>query len=247
MSAMPPPPPNMSAPPGYIAYGGSNQGAYASFQRIGGVARWLGITLIVLVPVLLLAVLKSFGDRTKAQDFLAGKISEGSFKRDIGATALLGLLSAAVLIATAVLTIIWMYRIAKNLQALNRVGTWKPGWAIGGWFVPPFILYVVPFLMLRDLWKGSDPDSGHDWRTNRVGAIVNIWWVLYGLAPVLFLSVTFSNFSVSRSTTSAANQLVDRFGVSIGSSVLQIASAVTFLLLVRQLTARHQQLINESQ
>jgi hypothetical protein len=28
---------------------------------------------------------------------------------------------------------------------------------------------------------------------------------------------------------------------------LQIAAAVTFLLLVRQLTARHQQLINESQ
>ncbi|MCU1366421.1 MAG: hypothetical protein JWN39_2060, partial [Ilumatobacteraceae bacterium] len=180
---MPPPPGNLAPPPGYVPYGGANQGAFGAFQRTGGLAKWLGIALMVLIPVQLLALLKSASDRSKARDFISGKISEDDYTRSVGLSGLLGLLSFAVFAAVAVLTIIWMFRMARNSQIIGRIGTWKPGWAIGGWFVPPFVLYVVPFLMFRDLWKASDPDSAADWRTNRVAPIVNVRWVLYGIAP----------------------------------------------------------------
>ena len=243
----PPPPPNMAPPPGYVPYGASTRGAYAAFQRVGGLAKWLTIVLIVLVPVLLWTMINSFSVRSEAKDFLAGRVSEDDLKDKIAASAGIGVISLIVLIATAVLTIIWMYRIAKNLQVMNRVATWKPGWAIAGWFVPPLVLYVVPFLMFRDLWKGSDPDTSHDWRSNRASPIITIWWILFGLAPIVFISATVATFSIDSSTSKQAKDLVDRFGVSIASSLAQIGAALCFVVLVRQLTARHQQVTYETQ
>jgi len=237
----------MAPPPGYVPYGASTRGAYATFQRIGGLAKWLTVLMIVIIPVQLFSLINLWAVRDKAEDFLAGRGSEDDLKDQITSSAGIGLLSFVVLVAAAVLTIIWMFRIAKNLQALNRVGTWKPGWAIGGWFVPPLVLYVVPFLMLRDLWKGSDPGTTHDWRSNRVSPIVTLWWILFGLAPLVTITATLSTFSIDKSTTKQANNLVDSFGITIASNLAQIGAAVCFLILVRQLTARHQQVTYETQ
>lgn len=243
---VPPPPPSMAPPPGYMPYGGANQNAFGSFQRIGGLAKWLGISLFALIAVQLVSVAKSVSDRGSAQDFIHEKITEDQYTKSVGLSALLGLLSFVAFAAVAVLTIIWMFRIAKNLQLMQRVGTWKPGWAIGGWFVPPFVLYVVPFLMMRDLWKGSDPDTSGDWQSNTVASIVNVWWVLYGLAPVLFLGVTFSSFQLDRSAIDAAKEIDDKFAITLASSAAQVVAAVVFLLLVRQLTERHRRTTSEA-
>ena len=65
---------------------------------------------------------------------------------------MIGVAQGALQIAAAVVVIIWMYRLAWNHRALHRGGTWGPAWAIGGWFLPP-IVYVIPTLMLHELWK----------------------------------------------------------------------------------------------
>ena len=52
-----------------------------------------------------------------------------------------------------------MYRIATNVRAFQRQTTWSPLFAIFGWMLPPFVLYVIPFLMLRELWKASDSEQ----------------------------------------------------------------------------------------
>ena len=245
-AAMPPPPPLLSPPPGYIPYGAANQGGSGSFQRVGGLGKWLVITMMVLIPVQALSVITSIGDRSKARDFIASRINEDDYTSTVGLAALLGLVSFALFLAVAVLTMLWMFRMAKNAQVMHRIGTWKPGWAIGGWFAPPFVLYIIPFLMFRDLWKASDPESTEDWRRNRVGAIVNVWWVLYGLAPLAFLSVTFSSFQLDRTAIDAAKEIDSKFDVTLVSSVVQVAAAVAYLLLVRELTARHRRTINET-
>jgi ABC-type Fe3+ transport system permease subunit len=137
---------------------------------------------------------------------------------------------------------------AKNQVELRRAGTWGPAWAIAGWFVPPCILYVIPYLMLRDLWKASDPNSAEDWKRNPVGPIVHIWWFLFGLLPIAFISVTVGNFRFNANSddVDAADKLVDGFNVSVASAVVQLAAAVAFLLLVTQLSARHRQTIGEA-
>src|SRR5829696_1084208 len=176
----PPPPPGLTAPPGYVSYGETNQGAYSWFQRIGGAARTLGMLVMILIPIQLLLILFYVAAHGKAQDFINGSIDEDAFKRGVVLYGLFGIISFAVQVAILVLTIVWMSKMARNQQALGRHGTWGPGWAIAGWFAPPCVLYIIPYLMFRDLWKASDPQSGPDWKKNPVGLIVTIWWVLFG-------------------------------------------------------------------
>jgi Domain of unknown function (DUF4328) len=244
----PPPPPNIAPPPGFVSYGATDQGAFSVFQRVGAVAKSLGILVMIVIGVQLVLVLLLVVARGKAQDFIDGTIDKDEFTRGVVLYGLMGVVSFAVQIAILVLTIVWMSKMARNQQALGRAGTWGPPWAIAGWFLPPCVLYVIPYLMFRDLWKSSDPQSAPDWRRNPVGPIVHIWWVLFGLLPLAFIGVTFTNFRSrgDRTDIEAAHDLVDDFGLTVLSSLVSVAAAVAFLFLVRQLTARHKETIHES-
>ena len=237
----------MAPPPNYVAYGDPNYRGFASLQNVGGIARVIGILMMIIIPLDAASVLVGFGLRSKARDFLGGIITEAAFKRSFGLSVVISSATSLAMLATFVLTIVWMFRMAKNQQAMGRIGTWVPGWAVGGWFLPPCVLYVIPYLMMRDLWKSSDPNSGPDWKKNPVAPLVTVWWVLYGLLPILFITVTFGTSNIRGETTlNAAKNLNDTFVASTLSSIVQIAAGVAYLMLVRELTARHKLVINEA-
>ena len=84
---------------------------------------------------------------------------ESDVEAAIGAIGLIGIVVAGCQIALAVCVMVWMWRAARNLRVAGRTdATWAPGWAVGGWFCPPCI-FVIPWLMLQELWKGSAPTS----------------------------------------------------------------------------------------
>ncbi|MUH49783.1 MAG: DUF4328 domain-containing protein [Actinobacteria bacterium] len=233
----PPPPPPLSL---NIAQSGG-------LQNIGGIARAIGTLMMVIIPLDLVTLLVSFGLRSKARDLLAGSITENEFKRSFGLNVIASSLTSLAMIAAFVLTIIWMYRMARNNRALGRIGTWTPGWAIGGWFLPACVLYVIPYLMLRELWKQSEPTSSPEWKKNPVAPLLTVWWVLYGLLPLLFITVTFSGANIrSQTTVAAAKNFNDNFTITMVSTCVQIAAAVAYLMLVRQLTARHRAVTREA-
>jgi hypothetical protein len=248
LPSMPPPPPpvGMQPPPGYVAYGGQNQGAFGTFQKIGGVSKALGYVMMAVIAIQVLSTLVSLSLRGKVSDFLNERTSTTSIDGALGLLAIVAIVAGAVMLAAVVLTMIWMFRMAKNQQILGRSGRWVPGWAIGGWFLPPCILYIIPYLMMRDLWKSSEPESGPNWAQNAIAPIVHIWWVLYGLVPLLFISVSFNGFKAGQTIDDAARNFDDSFTRSVLNSVVQIAAAVAYLLLVRQLSQRHMRTTQEA-
>jgi hypothetical protein len=153
-----------------------------------------------------------------------------------------------LLLATTVVVVIWMFRIAANHRTLHRGGTWGPGWAIGGWVLPP-MLFVIPFLMFRELWKASDPNTpiGSEWRTNRVPAIVPVWFIVYSLLPLAILisqgTSTITGFGNQERTM--AEGIVENGTITMITALVSIAGAVAFGILARGLTSRHQQLTGE--
>jgi len=218
-------------------------------KRVGGVttAAIVLVAVSALVAVLTVLVGQSFSD--EAETYLADGMSNTDFVEEVAPYLLLTLLQGAVSIAAAVLVIIWMFRIAKNHRTLRRVGTWGPGWAIGGWFLPP-LLYIIPTLMFRELWKASDPDVpvGGDWKSGRTSPLVWVWFVLYSLVPVILLFAQGGDTlgSLGGSEDQLAEQLTGSQTSVVIATAVTIAGAAAFIALARALTSRHRRLIGES-
>ncbi len=240
----------MSPPPGYAAYGAP--GAYAgAFQGIGRLARAMVVLLYIYLPLQLLSIFDLIRLSREAEKFLDGTITEEAFEEavTVNASSVVGLM----VIPIAVLTMIWMFRMAANLRKLGRQGqTWAPGWGIGAWFVPPCIIYAVPWLMFKELWKGSDPTVAPGdpaWKQRPASALITVWWVLYGLVPLLGI---FSAAGVAGQLRAGMTMrtLAERFrdfgGVNIFFTVVGMGTTVVYIRLVKQLSSRHMQSTREA-
>jgi hypothetical protein len=231
-----------------VAYGST--GDVSRFQTIKSVARSIVILLWIYLPLQLLTIFGQLRITNKAKDFLQGEISETDFKdalnRNVGSAV------GVLVIPIAVLTMVWMYRMAANLRRYGRPGqTWKPGWAVGGWFLPPCGIYAIPWLMFRELWKGSDPavePNDPNWKRGSVNPLIDLWWVVYGLLPLAGLVSAAGIGQTVRTGTvrSLAERLRDYGWLNIVLTVVGMVATVIYIGVVRALADRHAQLIREA-
>ena len=240
----------MSPPPGYAAYGATDARS-GSIQGIRRITKAMVVLLWIYLPLQFLGVFDLLRLASQAQKYLDGAISEQSFKDST--TVGVGAGSLLLVVPIAVLTMIWMYRMSANLRVLGRPGqTWVPGWGIGAWFVPPCVVYAVPWLMFKELWRGSDPDlvrGDPAWKQGRVTPIITWWWVLYGLLPIFALSSDTQFIGALRSdksTRAVAQRTHDYVGSGIVFQGLSMTATVVYLVLVRRLSARHMTATSEA-
>ena len=246
MSNIPPPPP-LSPPPGYVPYGAPGA-AGGTFQNIGGLAKALVILSAIGAALSLALVGLGFSLRDKADGSLS------AFEDSLGPYVLVGLLAGAVGLAALVVQIIWTYRMAKNLRTLRRDGQgFAPGATIAINILGGCTLGILPFFMWRELWKGSNPESptgDPNWKQSALGNIVIGWFALQLVTVVSTFSISIgSTFSAGFGTgksSDLAEQLRDKVGVTAISGVLGVATAVAFILVIRQLTDRHMQSTGET-
>ncbi len=159
-------------------------------------------------------------------------------------------------VATGVVFIVWMYRVARNHELLGRPGSrFSPGWAIGGWFIP-FANLVIPGRQMSQLWQGavaSTPRGDPAWRSVPRGRLVMAWWALYVAGLTLFavseivtgVTVSIGSSEPDRNATDTVLRLVEE-GHDVGTGVtltiiavlLSVAGALTAIGLVRGLSRR---------
>ncbi|MEY4173710.1 MAG: hypothetical protein RI900_875 [Actinomycetota bacterium] len=233
-------------PPGYVAYG---PGGQRGFQHIGGLTKWLVIVLAAGIGTQVLMLIAQVTLRDDALD-LAGDLSQLTGR--LGIYLLASLLTAAVGITQLVLLIIWTFRMAKNLEVLGRKLTFAPGATIAINILGGCTLGILNFFMWREQWQASDPEvAAHDpgWKRGAVAPVIIAHLVL-GLVGTLVglglgLQAGLAGFGGTDSDALGEN-LTDRFGFVLASGVITIAVAVVFLVLVRQLAARHMRAIGEA-
>jgi len=246
-AALPPPPPPSLDPPYDGGFNVTSGGGTESLRVIGSLARWATLLPLVTAVVGLAGTLLSLAARDEAAAYLDREISEDEFNEAVApATAATGL-SSLVAIAAAVVVVMWCARIARNHRTLGRRTTWSPGMAAGGWFLPP-VLFVIPMLFLQEAWRASEPrtGAGDGWRTGRAGPVVYVWWVLFGIVPLAFLPQVVARYSSFQpETDDLAEIIVEDVAWQVGSSVVQMAAAVAWAVLVVGLTARHRRLTGE--
>lgn len=192
----------------------------------------------------------------KASGFVDGTVTEDEFNDAYLPSQLTSTIGTVIGLAAGVFTIIWMYRIAANLRVLSRATTFAPVFAVVGWVLPPF-LFVLPLLVLRELWKASAPGTEAEhggWRSGPVTPLLYAWFLLYGVIPgalqavVLYSTISSlfdAGFSASDGTRVSAEALDSSGWLTAASGVVTAFAALVWILFVKQLTARHVELTGE--
>jgi hypothetical protein len=223
--------------------------ASVPLKRVGGLARVAAILVGASGVLSLVSVAATRLAVDEAEAYLDGDIGETEFLEAATSYALLSFVQALSVLAAAVVVIVWMHRVARNLRALHRGTTWGPGWAIGGWFAPP-LLFVIPYLALREMWKASDPEVpvGGEWRSRPVAPVVTAWFVVFGpIGAALQLAQLGDTFAgLGGGQEALAEQITGSMTIPVIAAIADIVAAALFILLVRGLTARHRQLTGEA-
>jgi hypothetical protein len=254
VSDRPPPPPPPHSEPASSGFFGPPTGPPVTqsgprLRKVSG----LGSAIVILTSIAgvssLLSGITQGSARADARRFLDQAITEEEFLASYTSATGAGAVASAAQIAVAVLTFILMFKMARNLRDLDRGTTWSPIWGIAGWFLPPGVLYVIPWLMLRELWKASGKDP--DWRSNpgSVPISFTVWWVFFGLIPIglaTILGVSVVNAGLMATDTRAlATILAERYLVTLASSIVTAIAAIAYVMVVRGLVARHRLLTGE--
>ncbi|MDC7683898.1 DUF4328 domain-containing protein [Asticcacaulis sp. BYS171W] len=90
---------------------------------------------------------------------------------------------------SGVISLIWVYRAAKNARVLQpgRMTT-TPAWAVG-WFFIPFASLWKPYVTLKEMWIASRGPGAQS------VPLINIWWATYLTGNLIGWFVTRQTFS----------------------------------------------------
>ena len=247
---MPPPPTGLQPPPGDVSHQ-SQPSTTAPLGRVGGLSKAIVVLSVLVAGGTVLTALLNLTVVDAADDFLAGNIDEDTFVSDY-AIVLLGQGVASIAqLALGIISVIWLYRVAKNLRAYRRATTWAPIWAVFGWILPP-VLIIIPFLMVREVWRASDPRTpyGSDsWKQESNPAPVLAWFIVYGVGSVVIAIAqagSVINLGFNATTEDLAENISDFGTIGFIAAVQVVVSAVLWIMVVRDTSARHMQLTGEN-
>lgn len=149
------------------------------------------------------------------------------------------LLEVAVRLTTAILFLIWIHRVYKNLRSLDaRNLEFSPGWAVG-WFFIPIANLFVPYRVVKEIWVKSDPGIDkpvETWQRNDTPALLPLWW---GFWIVSTFAGRIADNLLDKAETPEQLFLYTKF--EIVASALTIGAAVCAILVVRGIDRRQEE------
>ncbi|WP_020118698.1 DUF4328 domain-containing protein [Streptomyces canus] len=217
-------------------------GSSSGFQAppVGTPKAWLrspvglGRATAVLLAVAAAVDLFALGADLYLYD-VTGDLAGGTFRDSVldradladTLTAVAASAQAAVLMACAVVFVIWLWRVRVNAEVFAPGGHSKArGWVIAGWVVP-FVSLWYPRRVVLDVWDASSAEGqpkGH--------ALVNVWWTLWLLTNVAgrFLANMAGEADTSQEIHDTMGQLMFADGVDL---VAALCAAAVVLRLTR--------------
>ena len=253
MPAPPPPAP----PPGYYEgttpqpQGGAAAPAYgppAQWRSLRGITTaltWLFSAHIVLTALLIIGVFNHL--RVLSDKEVGGLVFDTKSVNDANAfPAAMIILSGFVALAIFVLLIIWLYRAAKNNEALGRLNPrLSPAWAIWGWIIPVANL-VIPFIVMDDVWRGADPSIARGdpgWRRSSTLGAIWAWLVTAVIFTVPSVIASSSGDIRADEPDKVRRDDILRIIGAFGA----ILAAVFAIIVVRRISARQEECLQAQQ
>ena len=130
---------------------------------------------------------------------------------------------------TAILFLRWVYRANQNARQLGAIDMqFTPGWAIGGYFLPLFSLWM-PYQAMREIWNASTSPAA--WQSLGGHSIVRLWWGVWLAWNFTGYAVLIASASVQKGLTGSI--LITQISLILDASA--VAAAVAALLLITRL------------
>ncbi|WP_406511700.1 DUF4328 domain-containing protein [Streptomyces sp. NBC_00161] len=160
------------------------------------------------------------------------KVGDSTLERGDLLTGVAGVLQSLMLLATAVVFVIWFHRVRVNGEIFDPSAfSQTRGWAIGSWFIP-FGNLFMPFRIAKQIWAAST-QRGPDGSYREVSAAaLNAWWALW--VGSLLLDRVFGRL-YDRAETPQALRTASAMGIVTG--LFTVGAAVLAAVFVRRLTA----------
>ncbi|MHC3815297.1 DUF4328 domain-containing protein [Streptomyces sp. DT9] len=203
-----------------------------------GLAKAVVVLLAVVAVADLLAVAADINVRTLIDNgfdagFGGGFVGVDQADADRADTlyAGAGILQILTTLAAAIAFLMWFWRVRANAEIFDASAQpMRPGWAIGGWFVPVAGLWL-PRRIAGGIWTASaQTNTDGTWR-DVSPAPMNLWWGTWVAAMV------FGRFAATRyDQAELPQQIMDAASMMVVSDLLDIAAAVFAILFVRELT-----------
>ncbi len=147
-------------------------------------------------------------------------------------SAAAGVFQTLAVIAIAAVFIVWFHRVRCNGEILGPDAfTYRPGWAIGAWFVPIGNL-VLPYLISKQTLQAS-VQLGPDGSFRRYStAPVTAWWLVWVSAELVgrVSGRLFFNGDTHE-------EMQDAYALGVGTDLLRVVAAVLAVAVVRRITA----------
>jgi hypothetical protein len=161
-------------------------------------------------------------------------LQPGAVPGDALAPVLLATLGAGLMsLASAVVIIIWLYNVRKNVDAfVGAAPRWAAGWTIGAWFVPLASVVLLP-LVIADVARNTFTE-----REPRQRAVATVWiWGGLQIAAVVvgggLICIPFAGIG-------------DELPVAVATVLIvlfSLGAAITQLLYIQLITAAQHQRI----
>lgn len=164
-----------------------------------------------------------------ADDFVA--FYSGEAERADLQYSFAGSLQVMMILATAVLFIIWFRRVRRNAEVFDAgLQQMKPGWAIGAWFVP-IGNFWLPRRVAGGIWTASaQTNTDGSWR-EASKTPMNLWWGTW-VASLLFSRYASRQFMEAE----MPQEIMDAVALLLVADAFDIVAAVLAIHFVRTLT-----------
>ena len=141
-------------------------------------------------------------------------------------------------VLTIIVFLAWVFRAHKNLSGLKVRGLeYTPGWAVGLWLIP-FVNFVKPFQIMREIWHGSDPENEdnnkHTRAQKETPEILGFWWgvLLAAIFTGYIANIMAGSKTIEENTFYPAALVL--------STLLRFAAFVLIILIIKEITRRQE-------
>jgi uncharacterized protein DUF4328 len=201
-------------------------------------ARWAVLALVAVIVSDVIAIGSDWLEIDLMNRLIDGEnVPASDIDSNDDRQTIVAVVIGAALVVAIVFFIRWFHAAYKNLVPLGQPNLrFKPGWAIGGWFVPVLNLWR-PKQIANDIWRGSEPDAptfhGDGWKSAAIPVRLTAWWAMWIAATYIGNLAARAWFGNETPNDLRAADVLD-----IAALVLDIGAAVLAILVVRRLTDR---------